>query len=193
MASLKRDQLVDTALDLFTKQGYRATGIDKILSESGIAKMTLYNHFNSKDELIIAVLGKRDESFMSWLRESIPRFSPQQKCNPKLYKIMAFFDALDEWFNSDNFYGCNFINACVEFKRVDDPIHAAASAHKKLVIQMLQELLAELHLENVHDVAKQIHMLVEGAIVMAVCLNDRTTAKIAKETAQHLLSSYIEA
>jgi len=190
MASLKRDQLVDTALELFTKQGYRATGIDQILAESKIAKMTLYNHFHSKDELIIAALAKRDELFMAWIRDAISHHLAEQNCQPKLAKIMAFFDSLDDWFNSDGFYGCNFINACVEFKRNDDPIHAAATAHKKLVTQMLQELLAELQLANTHHVAKQIQMLVEGAIVMAVCMNDRSTAKMAKESALAVLSIY---
>ena len=190
MASPKRDHLVTTALTLFNKHGYRATGIDKILSESGVAKMTLYNHFNSKDELIIAALSKRDEELMLWIRNAITRYLPKQTEDPRLAKLMAFFDALDEWFNSETFCGCNFMNASIEFKRKDDPIHAAASAHKKLMIQMLQELLAELHFDNNHHVAKQIHMLIEGAIVMAISLDDRLTAKLAKETAIILLHSY---
>lgn len=190
MASAKRDLLVSTALELFNRQGYRATGIDKILSESGVAKMTLYNHFNSKDELIIAALSKRDEEFSSYLRKSITRLIGQQREDPRLAKLMAFFDALDEWFNSDTFWGCNFINASIEFKRKDDPIHAAAAAHKKLVIQMLQEFLAELHLEDTYHVARQIHILVEGSIVMAVSLDDKSAAKLAKEMAIKLLRSY---
>ena len=190
MASTKRDHLVTTALKLFSKHGYRATGIDKILTKSGVAKMTLYNHFKSKDELIIAVLKKRDEDFMSVIRDSITNLVGQQRGDPRLAKLMAFFDALDEWFNSDSFYGCNFINASIEFKRKDDPIHAAAAAHKKLMIQMLQELLAELHLNDVHLVAKKIHMIIEGSIVMAINLDDTSVAKLAKETVIQLLTSY---
>jgi len=190
MASQKRDHLVATALALFNKQGYRATGIDNILAESGVAKMTLYNHFKSKDELIIAVLSKRDEEFMSWIRNAMTRLLKQQKGDPRLAKLMVFFDALNEWFNSDTFCGCNFINASIEFKRKDDPIHAASAAHKKLVIQMLQEFLAELHLENVHQVARQIHMLIEGAIAMAINLDDKSTALLAKETIIRLLNTY---
>jgi len=190
MASPKRDHLVATALALFNKQGYRATGIDNILAESGVAKMTLYNHFKSKDELIIAALSKRDEEFLSWIRSAMTRLLKQQKGDPRLAKLMAFFNALNEWFNSDTFCGCNFINASIEFKRKDDPILAASAAHKKLVIQMLQEFLAELHLENVHHVAKQIHMLIEGAIVMAINLDDKSTALLAKETVIQLLNTY---
>ena len=71
MASLRRDHLVATALALFSKHGYHATGIDRILAESGVAKMTLYKHFRSKDELILAALRRRDEEFRRWLQAEI--------------------------------------------------------------------------------------------------------------------------
>lgn len=187
MASKKRDQLVATALELFSKHGYRATGIDTVLAESGIAKMTLYNHFKSKDELIIAALKKRDNDFVESLRDSIKRLAPQQQGDPRIHKLLALFDALHEWINSDSFYGCNFINASIEFKREDDPIHVTAAAHKKLMLQILQELLAELKLENAPDVAKQILMLIDGAIVMALSLGDKNTAMIAKSTTLQIL------
>ncbi|MCZ6886228.1 MAG: TetR/AcrR family transcriptional regulator, partial [Alphaproteobacteria bacterium] len=68
MASSKRDHLIETALGLFCRDGFHATGIDKILAASGCAKMTLYNHFTSKDELILAVLHRRDETFRNDFR-----------------------------------------------------------------------------------------------------------------------------
>ena len=71
--SSRRDHLVDTATKLFCKQGFRATGIDTVLAESGVAKKTLYNHFRSKDELIIAALQKKDADFMTAAREGIVR------------------------------------------------------------------------------------------------------------------------
>ncbi len=190
MASAKRDLLVDTALQLFTKNGYRATGIDKILSESGVAKMTLYKHFKSKDELIIAALRRRDETFSADMTLRMERLLLRQKGDPRIAQLMAFFDALHEWIISDAFCGCNFINASIEFKREDDPIHVAASAHKKLVIQMLQQLLVELHLTDTAYVARSIHMLVEGAIVMAITLGDKSTARQAKDNALKILNSY---
>lgn len=191
MASLKRDLLVDTALELFSKNGYRATGIDKILDESGVAKMTMYKHFKSKDELIIAALRKRDENFSIQIVKRIKELVPLQKhIDPRISRLVSFFDAIDEWINSDAFYGCNFIGASIEFKREDDPIHVASSAHKKLVIQMLQELLSDLHLKDAPYVARSIHMLVEGAIVMAVTIGYKDAAKHAKDSALKILSSY---
>ncbi len=190
MASVKRDLLVDTALQLFTQNGYRATGIDKILAKSGVAKMTMYKHFKSKDELIIAALRRRDELFSADMSARIERLVMQQKGDPRIKKLMAFFEALHEWISSDSFRGCNFINASIEFKREDDPIHVAASARKKLMIQQIQELLVELHLPDTAYVARSIHMLVEGAIVMAVTLNDKNTAQQAKDNALKILHSY---
>jgi AcrR family transcriptional regulator len=191
MASAKRDLLVSTALDLFSKYGYRATGIDTILAESGVAKMTLYNHFKSKDELIIAALNKRDDEFVIWLREAVKRHSAQQQGDVRLQRLMAFFDALHEWINSDQFYGCNFISASIEFKREDDPIHVTAAAHKKLMIQILREFLVELKVDDSYALAKQIHMLVDGAIIMATSIGDKQSAVIAKASAMQLLQKYL--
>jgi len=190
MASAKRDLLVETALRLFSKQGYRATGIDKILEVSGVAKMTLYKHFKSKDELIIAALQKRDKDFAEQIDRHMTRFLPQQECDPRIAKLMALFDALHNWVSSESFYGCNFINASIEFKREDDPIHVAASVHQKFSIQKLQELLAELRLQDTHHVARSIHMLIEGAIILAVTLSDRNSIPLAKENALKILNSY---
>ena len=71
MAPSRRDHLVDTALELFIRDGFHATGIDKILAESGVAKMTLYKHFKSKDELILSALRRRDERFRNWFMRAV--------------------------------------------------------------------------------------------------------------------------
>jgi len=191
MASVKRDRLVNTALQLFTQNGYRATGIDKILDQSGVAKMTLYKHFKSKDELIIAALRQRDEEFMVDIQNSMLRLEKnlQQQCDSRLNKLMIFLQALHEWISGDSFYGCNFINASVEFKRQDDPIHVAAAAHHKLTIQMIMEFIAELHLAEPAKVARQIHMIIQGAIVTAVTIADYNSALLAKDSIIRLLNS----
>jgi len=187
MASNKRDLLVDTALHLFSINGFRATGIDKISEESGVAKMTLYKYFKSKDELIIASLARRDEDFMVQIRTAIARLEPQQTCDSRISKLMAYFDALHEWISSDSFFGCNFINASVEFKRKDDPIHVAAAGYQKMAILLLLEFLAQLRLTDASEIARQIHMLVEGAIVMAVSTGDTNIALLAKKSVFSIL------
>ena len=190
MSISRRDQLVDTATRLFSKYGFRATGIDTVLAESGVAKKTLYNHFRSKDELIIATLQKRDEDFMQFARTGIARLLPQQSGDPRMLRLLAFFDTLAEWAHSDAFNGCTFINASAEYPRREDPIHVACANHKKLVTQFIEELIAEMHLPDSHQVARQIALLIDGAIVAAHTACDLSSIALAKETARRLLASY---
>ena len=192
MSVSKRDHLVSTALQLFSQQGFRATGIDLVLKEAGVAKKTLYNHFESKDDLIIAALQKRDEDFMAKMRTSIARLAPQQEGDPRMARILAFFDGLDEWFRSDSFNGCTFVNASAEYPRSDCPIHQACEEHKSLVMATLEELLTDLNLSDTTLVARQVALLADGAIVNAHTGGDIAAAGYAKLATQRLLESYLD-
>lgn len=191
MTVSRRDHLVDTALQLFCRHGFRATGIDLVLSESGVAKKTLYNHFKSKDELIVAALHQRHEDFMAKMRTSVARLVPQQEGDPRMSPVLAFFDGLDEWFASDDFTGCTFINASAEYPRSDCPIHRACAGHKKRVLKTLEELLSGMSLSDTVRVAREIGLLADGAIVNAHTTGDRESARFAKAAARRLLESYL--
>jgi AcrR family transcriptional regulator len=184
MASGKRDHLVETALDLFYNAGFHATGIDKILETAGVARMTLYNHFKSKDELIVAVLRRRDEKFRNWFMRTIERLAskPQDR-------LLAIFDALEEWFSSEEFSGCMFINASAEFADADDPIHMVAAEHKHLVLRYLQELAVETGVAEPEELANELMLLMEGSIVMAYVAGDQQAAVRAGRAAEKLLFS----
>ncbi len=162
MASNKRDQLVDTALKLFYRDGFHATGIDRILAESGVAKMTLYNHFKSKDELILAALRLRDERFRNWFMKAV-----EQRAEKPAERLLAVFDVLEEWFRTDEFCGCMFINASAEYASPDDPIHVTSAEHKRLVLKYLRELAPEADSADPDKLGDQIALLLEGAIVLA--------------------------
>jgi AcrR family transcriptional regulator len=192
MSVSRRDHLVETAMKLFCKQGFRATGIDAVLSESGVAKKTLYNHFRSKDELIIAVLQRRDEDFMSSAREGVARLAPEQEGPPQMARILAFFDVVAEWANSDGFNGCTFINASAEFPRRDDPIHVACMNHKRFVLRYIEELISGLELAEPQRVARELSLLVEGAIVIAFTCSDPSGVVVAKDAARRLCSGVLE-
>ena len=191
MASPRRDHLVDTALKLFCQNGFRATGIDKVLAESGVAKKTLYNHFRSKDELVVAALKQRDEEFLRMVKEAVPRLVADQGGDERLARALAFFDVLDEWFHAPDFNGCTFINASAEYPRQDDPVHVACAEHKRLVIQVVEELLAGLPLADTHLVARQLAVLADGAIVNAHTAGDLEAAALAKTAARQLLEGYL--
>ncbi len=183
MASPKRDHLVETALELFCRDGFHATGIDKIVAESGVAKMTLYKHFKSKDELILAALHRRDETFRNGFMRDIERLgkTPGER-------LLAIFDVLEEWFRGRNFTGCTFINASAEFARPDDPIHAAAAEHKRLVLAYMVELTTAAEAKDPEALAQGLMLLMEGAIVMAYVAGQSDSAAQAKKTAKILLA-----
>lgn len=191
MTATRRDHLVDIALKLFCEHGFRATGIDLVLRESGVAKKTLYNHFKSKDELITAALRKRDEDFMAKMRTSVARLARQQDCDPRMRRVLAFFDGLHEWFISPGFNGCTFINASAEFPREDDPIHATCTDHKQRLLQTLEELISDMGVADTELIARQIALLADGAIVSAHTSRDLQSAVYAKAAAQRLLETYL--
>ncbi len=137
MPPSRRDHLVDTALALFQRDGFHATGIDTIVAEAGVAKMTLYNHFKSKDELILAALRLRDERFRDWFVAA-----GEVRAGKPRGRLLALFGALDEWINQPGFSGCTFINAADEYGRPDDPIHRAAAEHKRLVRDYVRDIAA---------------------------------------------------
>ena len=188
MASAKRDRLIDTAIELFNRDGYRATGIDKILAESGVAKMTLYNHFGSKDELILAALKRRDARWRAWFGHALARRAESPRG-----RLLAVFDALEEWFAQADFQGCMFMRAASEFCACDDPIHAASAEHQRLFLAELRDLAAAAGAQRPAKLAREILLLVMGAIVATQVNGPVDAGKAAKKAAEVLIKAALAA
>ncbi len=156
----RRDHLVETALRLFASRGFHATGIDTILAEAGVAKMTLYHHFSSKEELILAALRLRDERLRNWLMKRV-----RQRAEDPALRLLAIFDVLGESCERDDFSGCTFINASAEYGDLDCPIHAAAAEHKRLLRNYVRDLAASAGAPDPDALSKQLFLLMDGAIV----------------------------
>ena len=184
MPASRRERLVDIAAEVFYRDGFNATGIDKVLSDAGVAKMTLYNHFRSKDELILAALRRRDERFRYWLVRAI-----EGNANNPRRRLLAVFDVLEQWFSAPEFHGCMFINAAAEFGDLADPIHAAAAEHKRLVCNYLETLAAGAGAKEPRHLARQISILVDGAVVTAQVSGDPSCAKTARAAAEVLVEA----
>lgn len=162
MRAPRKEHLIQTAVELFRRRGYHATGIDRIIAEAGVAKMTLYKHFRSKDDLIVAALRRWDEDSRRWLIRAI-----EERADEPYERLLALFDVLDEWFDTPEYGGCMFINAAAEYPDPTDPIHRAAAEHKRLFREYLQEQVAACGFEDPDVVTGQLLLLMEGAIVTA--------------------------
>ena len=177
-----RQRILDTADRLFYQEGVRAVGIDRIIAEAGVAKMTLYTHFPSKDDLIVAVLQYREGQVLEFFRASMERHGKRAKG-----KLRAFFAALKEWFESPGFRGCAFQNAAVELA---DPAHAGTQFvrdHKRRFTEILRGFVEESVGRSAAKLVPTIALLVEGAIVTAVISGTPDAAEVARDAAQKLV------
>ncbi|MBB1519600.1 TetR/AcrR family transcriptional regulator [Aquipseudomonas guryensis] len=181
MASSKREQLITTAQELFYRVGYHATGIDRILAESGVAKMTLYKHFRSKDELILAVLDQRQQVMLEQLQALRLNLPPREA-------LLATFDGLHAWIHQEGFCGCSFINAAAEFQAREHPIHRQAAQVKAEVASHFRQLLQAMTVAQPQQLANQLQFLLEGALSMAHLQGPADQAREAKAAAVALLA-----
>jgi len=183
-ASPKRDQLMATAWRLFYRDGYRVVGIDTILAEAGVAKMTLYHHFASKDELIVAVLEQRsalvNEKVQAVLREAGP--SPRKR-------LLAYFARYEAFFSRKEFNGCPFIRAVAEYPEIHSPVHQSVIRHKQRGVATLKELLSDFDIAEPEPLAQQISLLIDGAIVSAHTFGNTSAWAHARNAALALVKA----
>jgi len=187
MSTPAKDRLVETALKLFHQDGFHATGIDRILAVADVSKMTLYKYFPSKEALILEVLNQRDQRFRQWMSDRTLRLaaSPQDR-------LVAVFDALGEWFDDPGFHGCLFINASAEYGGPDDKIHASAIHHKQLVVDWLIDLATQAKAKNPNDLAWDLMLIMEGAIVTRQAAGATNAAVLAKSLAKRVVNGAFE-
>jgi AcrR family transcriptional regulator len=180
--SAAKQRLLETADRLFYREGFRAVGIDRLIAEAGVAKMTLYTYFPSKDDLIVAVLQYREAQVLAFFRAAMVRHATRTKDS-----LRAFFAALKEWFESPGFRGCAFQNAAVELA---DPAHAGTQVvrdHKRRFADLLRGLVEEAAGPSAATLAPAIALLVEGAIVTAVIQGTSEAAEVARDAALQLV------
>ncbi|MBX9297213.1 TetR/AcrR family transcriptional regulator [Chromobacterium piscinae] len=149
-----RDRILATAHRLFYQEGLRATGIDRLIAESGVTKVTFYRHFPSKNDLIKAYLEQRHSLWMDWFKAALAR-----RDSPA-----ALADAMREWFASDDFRGCAFINGAGEMP-AEPAVMDAARRHKAEMRQAIAERLPEG--PGKAEMAEMLSLAADGAIVRA--------------------------
>ncbi|UTW59007.1 TetR family transcriptional regulator [Kordiimonas sp. SCSIO 12603] len=185
MSASKRDELVQKALKVFYQEGFHATGMDKLVAETKISKTSMYKHFRTKEDLILATLRLRDEQFRNFMIRRAQELSstPEEE-------ILAVFDALSEWFKEDKFKSCMFIKASSEYQNPEHPIHAVSAEHKRLIKVYFKELADKAGLKHTEELSRKILLLKEGAIVIAHLHRDIDPSIDAKEAVKALIDTH---
>jgi len=179
-----RERLLDAAYGLFATNGVNQVGIDAILAKSGCAKASLYSNFESKVDLAIAFLDKREIIWTrAWLETEIKRRAPDPAG-----RLLAIFDVFDGWFRKKTFEGCSFINVLLESKS-GSPVHRAAAVHLSKVRAIVCGLAKEANLREPEKFAQAWHMLMKGSIV-AACEGNRNAAREAKCAARLIIGGW---
>jgi AcrR family transcriptional regulator len=179
-----RERILDTAYDLFSRHGVRAVGVDRIIASSGVAKMSLYRHFRSKDELVLAFLQERERRWtMEWLHAEVSR---RGETGPE--RLLAIFEVFDEWFQQADFEGCSFINILLEFDELDHPIRRASTEHLATIRGLLCDFAEQAGVADPDALARKWHILMKGSIV-AAGEGDNLAARRAQEMGRMLLES----
>jgi AcrR family transcriptional regulator len=178
-----RERILDTAYELFSKRGVRAVGVDEVIQTAGVAKATLYRHFPSKDDLVVAFLELREQRWtIDWVEAEARRrgSTPEER-------LLAIFDTFDEWFRSTDFEACSFINVLLEM----GPEHPAGKAcvhHLQNIRTVVRRLAEEAGVRDPAEFAHSWHILMKGSIV-AASEGDVEAAQRAKSLARLLIDS----
>jgi AcrR family transcriptional regulator len=171
--SKKRESLLENAERLFYENGFHAIGMKRIISESDVALMTMYNHFDSKEDLILEVLNRREERYFSFLKTSL-------KGSKEINKALSLAEAHMSWILENGSNGCMLLRAKEEFAFTNKEICDTVIAHKKNLISFFQDIGF-----NVTQ-ATRLAMLIEGATALSEVLEPKDVAKELMDTIQIL-------
>ena len=179
-----RDRILDGSYELFSHRGIRDVGIDEVIERSGVAKATLYRHFPSKDDLVLAFLERREQV---WTREFVEAEAESRGATPD-EQLLAIFDVFDEWFRREDFEACSFINVLLEMGG-EHPAGGASVRHLENIRSIVCRLAQEAGLRDPASFARSFHILMKGSIVSAA-EGDADAAKRARSIARLLIEEY---
>ncbi|WLQ13363.1 TetR/AcrR family transcriptional regulator [Hahella aquimaris] len=176
-----REKIIESAYRLFYRQGLRATQVDQVIQESEVAKRTFYKHFPSKQDVVMDALQERHQRWMQWFTDRVEALNP-----PGKERVLGIFDALREWFDDPEFRGCAFLNVTAEIYDAQEPERELARRHKQDMDEKVAQWLREAGVEDA-DLARQIGMLIDGAIIRAQCFGDADYAGAARSLCATLI------
>lgn len=178
-----KNKVFQTAARLFYQHGYRAVGVDAIAAQSGIGKMTLYRHYPSKDNLIGAYLNDSNDVFWNYFEQIIKDVPTPRE------KLLAFFQALQDYVTTPACYGCPFLNVATEYPETDYLGHQIALEHKQSVRVRFHQLAEEAGVAKPEVLADQLFLLMDGAYMASRMFGTENPAAHVAEAAQVLIDA----
>jgi len=176
-----RDIILDVAEKLIYRNGIAATGMDLLVKTAGVSRKSVYRYFANKDELIVAALQRRDERWMHWFSTEVDK-APTPRA-----RLFNLFTVLKGWFDSEGFRGCAFINTSGETGNPQDPVRQLAKLHKQKLLDYVTRLCLEQGVDNPQALARQLLVLIDGAITVALVMGDHSAADHARDVLERLL------
>jgi AcrR family transcriptional regulator len=181
-----REHVLEVASRLFYEKGVRNVGIDEIIKESGVARMTLYNNFGSKDQLVKEYLNRTSENFLTEYREKIENAAKEPRD-----RLVAAFSVLDEWFSSVDFRGCWITNATVEMPKHDGPVREARESYHAKLRELFLDLAREAEVSEPEELVEQLLVIQRGAIISALLESDPAASERAGRVAKRVVEAYL--
>jgi AcrR family transcriptional regulator len=179
-----RERLLDTAADLFYREGVRAVGVDLVVERTGVAKTSLYRHFPSKDDLVAAVLERDDQNYWAYWE----RIAKAHTENPGA-ELTAHMQWIAQYIGRPEFRGCAFLNMATEFPSPDHPARRIALRHKSELRRRLAALTQRLGVRHSDELADQLVLLVDGAYVNGQLRGAKGPAKALPAAAKVLIET----
>jgi AcrR family transcriptional regulator len=184
-----RERLIAAAVELFYRHGFGAVGIDRVIATAGVTKTTFYKHFESKDELMVAAVKRRDE----WESQAWDQAVRKLAGDDPVGQLLAMLDVMDVWFNDPDFRGCLFTNTATEFPNPHDPVHQAAAVYKRRSRDHRRDLarIAGADSAAAETFADCYTALIEGALVLRLTQGRNDAARAIRPAVEQLISAYL--
>jgi len=187
MPSNTRERLIDAASHRFYRDGFRNVGIDQILDDVGITKTSFYKHFESKDDLMLAVLDRYDRELRERFRGMI-RKAGGRAAGDQLY---ALLDVVKDLIEGDDFHGCIFVNAAMEFPLAHEPAHQSAKRNKQAIGEIVFEVAERAGAADPGELAQELCLTIEGAYVTRQVTGKPDTIAIARRVADRIIRDHM--
>jgi AcrR family transcriptional regulator len=179
-----RERILDGSYELFSQRGVQGVGVNEVIENAGVAKATLYRHFPSKDDLVLAFLERRE---VRWTHEFVEAGAKSRGSTPE-EQLLAIFDVFDGWFRREDFEACSFINVLLEMGP-DHPAGTASVRHLGNIRSIVRRLAQEAGLRDPASFARSWHILMKGSIVSAA-EGDIEAAGRARSMGRLLIDEY---